>query len=79
VKLLQRAANLRSKSMDTNAQVPQRCFVERSSESLDAILPIDDRADDDVRRSEDNILQWMSYLPEDCIRTMIAMGWDVST
>ena len=65
--------------MDTNAQVTQRCFVEISSESLHAILPIDARADDGVRRSEDNILQWMSYLPEDCIRTMIAMGWDIST
>ena len=30
-------------------------------------------------RSEKNILQWMSYLPEDCIRTMIEMGWDVTT
>jgi len=65
--------------MDTNAQVPQRCFVESPSESLAAILPIDAPTDDDVRRSEDNILQWMSYLPEDCIRTMIAMGWDIST
>jgi hypothetical protein len=65
--------------MDTNAQVPLRFFVEISSESLDATLPIDARADDDVRRSEDNILQWMSYLPEDCIRTMIVMGWDIST
>jgi hypothetical protein len=65
--------------MDTNTQVPQRCFVEVPSESLDAVLPIDARANDDIRRSEDNILQWMSYLPEDCIRRMIAMGWDVST
>ena len=65
--------------MDTNTQVSQRCFLEGPSESSDAVLPIDGRADDEVRRSEDNILQWMSYLPEDCIRTMIAMGWDVST
>jgi hypothetical protein len=63
--------------MDTNTQVLQRCFVEGSAESS-ASLPIDARADDDVRRS-DNILQWMSYLPEDCIKMMIAMGWDVST
>jgi hypothetical protein len=34
---------------------------------------------DDAARSEENILQWMSYLPEDCIRTMIDMGWDVTT
>jgi hypothetical protein len=65
--------------MDTNTQVLQRCLFEGSSESSDAILPIDARADDDVRRSEENILQWMSYLPEDCIRTMIVLGWDVST
>jgi hypothetical protein len=65
--------------MDTNTQVLQRCLVEGPSESLDAVLPIEAWADDDVRRSEANILQWMAYLPEDCIRTMIAMGWDIST
>jgi hypothetical protein len=42
-------------------------------------LPIDARINDDIRRSEDNILRWMAYLPEDCIQMMIAMGWDVST
>jgi hypothetical protein len=65
--------------MDTNTQVLQRCLVEGPSDSSDAVLPIDAQADDYVRRSEGNILQWMSYLPEDCIKTMIAMGWDVST
>lgn len=35
--------------------------------------------DADVARSDSNVLQWMSYLPEDCINTMIAMGWDVTT
>jgi hypothetical protein len=79
VKLLQKTASHRSKSMQTNTQVLERCFVEGSSESSEAVLAIDARADDDIRRSEDNILQWMSYLPEDCIRTMITMGWDVST
>ena len=64
--------------MDTNTQVLQRCFVEGSLE-LDAVLPIDARINDDIRRSEDNIVQWMAYLPEDCIQMMIAMGWDVST
>jgi hypothetical protein len=24
-------------------------------------------------------LRWMSYLPEDCIRTMVLMGWDITT
>ncbi len=65
--------------MDTNTQVLPRCFIQGPSESSDAVLRIAARVDDDVRRSEDNILRWMSYLPEDCIRTMIAMGWDVTT
>jgi hypothetical protein len=65
--------------MDTNTQVLQQFFLEGSSESSDAVLLVKAQADDDIRRSEDNILQWMSYLPEDCMRTMIAMGWDVST
>jgi len=33
----------------------------------------------DAARSKENILQWILYLPNDCIRTMIAMGWDVTT
>ena len=37
------------------------------------------RTDAEVARSDSNVIQWMSYLPEDCINTMIAMGWDVST
>ena len=42
--------------------------------------PVEARvAVDRTARSEANILQWKSYLPEDCIRTMIEMGWDVTT
>jgi hypothetical protein len=43
-------------------------------------------AEDDVRnsganaaRSRENISRWMSYLPDDCVRTMIEMGWDITT
>src|SRR3984893_6378043 len=69
-----------SKSMDSNTQVLQRVFVKFPMESSDNASPIDVRVgDDDVVRSENNILQWMSYLPEDCIKAMIAMGWDVTT
>ena len=35
--------------------------------------------DFDVAHSERNILAWMKYLPQDCIETMIRMGWDCST
>jgi hypothetical protein len=65
--------------MDTNTQVLQLSFVEGSLESSYSVLPIDVPVEDDVAHSEANILQWMSYLPEDCIKTMIAMGWDLST
>jgi hypothetical protein len=55
-------------------------FVEPLGEPSEAATPVEVRViQDDVARSEENILQWMSYLPEDCIRTMIDMGWDVTT
>jgi hypothetical protein len=65
--------------METYTLVPQQVFVEPFGELSDA-APVEAWVNDaDVARSEENILQWMSYLPEDCIRTMIDMGWDVTT
>lgn len=64
--------------MDTYTQVLQRGFIDRV-EGLSATSSMDVRNDTDVARSEKNILQWMVYLPEDCIRAMIEMGWDVTT
>lgn len=29
-------------------------------------------------RAGKNIALWKTYLPDDCIETMIAMGWDLS-
>ena len=34
---------------------------------------------EDAARAAQNILQWTSYLPSDCINAMIAMGWDRTT
>jgi hypothetical protein len=34
---------------------------------------------EDAARAAQNILQWTSYLPPDCIQAMIAMGWDRTT
>lgn len=66
--------------MEANTHVLQRVFVKLPMESSDIASPIDVRVSDaDVVRSENNILQWMSYLPEDCIKAMIAMGWDLTT
>jgi hypothetical protein len=65
--------------METYSKVPQRVF-ELFAEPRDVAAPAEAWVNDtDVARSEENILRWMSYLPEDCIRTMIAMGWDVTT
>jgi hypothetical protein len=33
----------------------------------------------DIERSERNIRLWKSYLPPDCVNTMIRMGWDKTT
>jgi hypothetical protein len=33
----------------------------------------------DAKRSVKNILQWNCYLPSDCVRTMVRMGWDYTT
>jgi hypothetical protein len=64
--------------MDTNAHLKN--YVEIPWEPLDGAVSIDVRANEaDAARSDRNMLQWMSYLPQDCIRTMIAMGWDVTT
>jgi hypothetical protein len=64
--------------MHTNALLKN--FVETPWEPSDAVTSNDVRANEaDAARSSQNILQWMSYLPEDCVRTMIAMGWDVTT
>jgi len=64
--------------MDTYAQVPQREIVD-VLEGLSTTSSMDAQNDADVARSKKNVLKWMAYLPEDCIRTMIQMGWDVTT
>jgi hypothetical protein len=33
----------------------------------------------DARRSVKNILHWNTYLPPNCVRTMVRMGWDYTT
>jgi hypothetical protein len=65
--------------VETNTRVPQPAF-ELPAEPADAATPVGLPLNyEEAARSEENILQWMSYLPEDCIRTMIDMGWDITT
>jgi hypothetical protein len=50
-----------------------------SSESMGATSSSGAERVAEIARSERNILEWMSYLPEDCVSAMIRMGWDVTT
>jgi hypothetical protein len=66
--------------MEPDTLVQQQDFVESPEEPSEAAAAVEGRVShDDAARSEENILQWMSYLPENCVRTMIEMGWDVTT
>jgi hypothetical protein len=77
-KYYNRSAEARSEHMDSYTQMPQRVFVDLLEEQT-ANLSMYSQNDTDVARSRENILQWRAYLPGDCIRTMIQMGWDVTT
>jgi len=66
--------------MGALAKAQVRVFIELQSESLAIAARADARESAaNIAHSEENILRWMSYLPEDCIRTMVLMGWDVTT
>jgi hypothetical protein len=65
--------------MYTNSQMQQQFSVDVPTKSSDVASLIGPQPNADVTRSENNVLQWMSYLPEDCVKTMIQMGWDDST
>jgi hypothetical protein len=79
IQSLQRTTIHGGRSMDTIVQVTRT--TQSSMESSEVATSIDELFNnvDAVRRSEENILQWMKYLPEDCINRMIHMGWDVTT
>ena len=66
--------------METNTEVQHQVFVESPMDMSGAASAIDAQINAaDAVCSENNITKWASYLPDDCIKAMIAMGWDVST
>ena len=66
--------------MEPDTLMQQPYFVEFPGEPSEAAVPVELRViADEAARSQENILQWMSYLPADCVRTMIEMGWDINT
>jgi hypothetical protein len=67
------------KSMEADIPSRQQDFVDPLGEleaSSGVKIPVDAA---DAARSTANILRWRAYLPENCVRTMIAMGWDLTT
>ena len=66
--------------MQTDKRVQQRVSVESHTEPSNAASSAKAAADAaDAARSAANILEWKSYLPAECVESMIAMGWDIST
>jgi hypothetical protein len=66
--------------MRTETHVQQQASAEEPTVTLIAPAPIESAVSPaDIERSEQNILQWMQYLPTDCVKTMIRMGWDITT
>jgi len=65
--------------MKTDAQTFERVGAATHPIS-DSAAEINEPADAaSAARAADNILLWTSYLPPDCIKSMIAMGWDRTT
>jgi hypothetical protein len=62
--------------MTTEVETQQSVYAAYCGEFLDNDEPTDAVG---AARSARNILQWKTYLPRDCIKRMIAMGWDRTT
>jgi hypothetical protein len=57
-----------------------RCGTQNPASRLAGRLDLSSgNTDIDIAHSEENVLNWMEYLPQDCIETMIRMGWDCTT
>jgi hypothetical protein len=66
--------------MEADTHQPVQVFVDLQTEASDAAAPVEVPVNGAAAaRSEENILQWMAYLPADCVKTMIDMGWHVTT
>jgi hypothetical protein len=65
--------------MDTDSQTRQLLAAAILMESADTSPAFSARNAAEIAHSERNVLQWMTYLPQDCIKAMIDMGWDFST
>jgi hypothetical protein len=61
--------------MEPEAQLQERAFMDQARAGQDSALLMGF----EVARSVYNISVWRSYLPVDCVNTMIRMDWHYST
>jgi hypothetical protein len=64
--------------LGTGIQPGQDQVLDTRSAADDPLVHVPLRASD-AKRSVRNILQWNAYLPTDCVRSMVSMGWDYTT
>jgi hypothetical protein len=62
---------------DTHSSEPAEAAARQTSEG--AIEISEAVGAEDAARAAQNILQWTSYLPPECIKAMVTMGWDRTT
>jgi hypothetical protein len=66
--------------MSINAYAPQKAFAGIRSDGPTITEQITVFFTEHLRsHSAKNVVIWKSYLPEDCIKSMVDMGWDYTT
>jgi hypothetical protein len=66
--------------MNNSTQEQEKTITEPHEDPLDSTTQADvPHVDTDGACSAQNILLWTAYLPEDCVKAMIKMGWDRTT
>jgi hypothetical protein len=69
----------KERMMKTDTQPAGSALLEPMSDHSNASTfdgPVDPET---IAHSDANILRWTEYLPEECIRRMIQLKWDVTT
>jgi len=65
--------------MNSNGTAPAAAARKLVQEASEPTTPEDGQISEaDAARAAENIRVWRTYLPQDCVDTMIEMGWHLS-
>jgi hypothetical protein len=65
--------------MNSDGTAPASAARKLVEESSEPHIPADGQISEaDAARAAENIRVWRTYLPQDCVDTMIEMGWHLS-